>query len=1176
MAMRVLEEAAGGAASATASGHAPGASEQQQQPQQPASAAATAVEAAAAAGAAAHAGATPPAPQPPAAANAASAAENGKSPGKKRKRPGETKAEAGGAGAAMPAAAGVGLTPHVDACSPPLSQLHTPSKVVDLTPILEIARGAESQEALRTLITDKYPPTRGRAATNAAFRDLFLTLCPGHYFHGRSSALPHMTHRLFELVGKPVGKPPAPYKPRGPRSPPTGAAPAVSGGAPGSVPPPAPAAAPTQHAAPAPPPPQAAAAAAGTPAQPPAAAAAGGDGGEVATGPAAAAAARAAAIASGEIPAGTAGGLDPKVAMAKVSAEYPAELIRIAALVRRSLGMQRGSVSHLRMMLKTLHLANQEVRFQTKSGKVLNHGKISEAGGILCFCKHCNGKEVSASEFEEHSGSKDRRPADGIFLESCNRSLKELLTLINSPEMASCTGMVDIHMETCYQCNLGGELLCCDGCNCAFHMACVNLESLPQGDWFCPVCTKAGITQKPEPMLPLQPKQVGSLKPPKASGKTRPGSSSKLSKKAAGLEAGGGEGGSQGSAPPPPSKRPPPSGGGGTGRVHMAAPMAPRAPRLGRPGAGRSNKNKRLFEGEEGALANGQKLFYRTTQGETLLEGVAVVEHGGPSGILCGCCNTLISASGFEAHAGRGQRRAPYDNIFTEDGLTLKAMAALLPDLEDEAVAARPSGEYGLEEVADDAREVISELDTLAGGCVLCHEVDFQRGGFGPRTIMLCDQCEREFHVGCLKKCGKCELDAVPEGDWYCSEECERIRSLVSESVQAQMINIPGYPSHTWQVMRGKDGKTATAHSLRAAQEILQESFDPIMDLGSNTDLLPVMLYARRAGEWDYSNCLTLLLRHKGKPVVAAICRIFGPQMAELPLIATKNTARRQGHARILVDCFQSMLKQAGVHTLVLPAAHETVETWKHGFSFLDMPEDIVRLAKQQLRILIFPGTEVLWKHFKEVKPPEGHHVLRPSPDRPTAEEAAEALEVAAITANMVACVAAACGEPVLPETLGMTTAEAAAAVPQQAAGAAMQGQQPPHAAAGAGMPAAGGPQQQQQYAQQHYPQQQQDEPADAYEAMIAAAISAADGQIAAAQQLAGAATAGAAPAWAGGAPAWGAAGMEVDGMGQHPHAQHAQQLHASDSDVSISDADDEGDGDDSSEPLAKRPRQDD
>lgn len=31
--------------------------------------------------------------------------------------------------------------------------------------------------------------------------------------------------------------------------------------------------------------------------------------------------------------------------------------------------------------------------------------------------------------------------------------------------------------------------------------------------------------------------------------------------------------------------------------------------------------------------------------------------------------------------------------------------------------------------------------------------------------------------------------------------------------------------------------------------------------------------------------------------------------MAELPLIATKNTARRQGHARILVGCFEQLLK---------------------------------------------------------------------------------------------------------------------------------------------------------------------------------------------------------------------------------------------------------------------------
>jgi hypothetical protein len=65
----------------------------------------------------------------------------------------------------------------------------------------------------------------------------------------------------------------------------------------------------------------------------------------------------------------------------------------------------------------------------------------------------------------------------------------------------------------------------------------------------------------------------------------------------------------------------------------------------------------------------------------------------------------VISASGFEAHAGRGQRRAPYDNIFTEEGITLKAMAALLPDRDEEGEGGRRGGgggEYGLDDAADE------------------------------------------------------------------------------------------------------------------------------------------------------------------------------------------------------------------------------------------------------------------------------------------------------------------------------------------------------------------------------------------------------------------------------------------------------------------------------------------
>ena len=43
----------------------------------------------------------------------------------------------------------------------------------------------------------------------------------------------------------------------------------------------------------------------------------------------------------------------------------------------------------------------------------------------------------------------------------------------------------------------------------------------------------------------------------------------------------------------------------------------------------------------------------------------------------------------------------------------------------------------------------------------------------------------------------------------------------------------------------------------------------------------------------------------QGKAVCAAVFRVFGPQMAEVPLVATRLEARRQGHARVLMDAFE-------------------------------------------------------------------------------------------------------------------------------------------------------------------------------------------------------------------------------------------------------------------------------
>jgi len=62
------------------------------------------------------------------------------------------------------------------------------------------------------------------------------------------------------------------------------------------------------------------------------------------------------------------------------------------------------------------------------------------------------------------------------------------------------------------------------------------------------------------------------------------------------------------------------------------------------------------------------------------------------------------------------------------------------------------------------AAAAAADAAAAAGGCVLCQSPDFLRDGFGPRTMIICDQCEREFHVGCLASTGRAHLSELPEG----------------------------------------------------------------------------------------------------------------------------------------------------------------------------------------------------------------------------------------------------------------------------------------------------------------------------------------------------------------------------------------------------------------------------
>ena len=77
------------------------------------------------------------------------------------------------------------------------------------------------------------------------------------------------------------------------------------------------------------------------------------------------------------------------------------------------------------------------------------------------------------------------------------------------------------------------------------------------------------------------------------------------------------------------------------------------------------------------------------------------------------------------------------------------------------------------------------------------------------------------------------------------------------------------------------------------------------------------------------------------------------------------------------------VVRQAGVRTMCLPAAYSTVHTWIQGFGLQPMPDEDLDAACKDLRLLIFPGTQVLHKQLLPPLPPKQGPLMTP----PWAEE---------------------------------------------------------------------------------------------------------------------------------------------------------------------------------------------
>ncbi|XP_078439998.1 uncharacterized protein LOC144710182 [Wolffia australiana] len=610
--------------------------------------------------------------------------------------------------------------------------------------------------------------------------------------------------------------------------------------------------------------------------------------------------------------------------------------------------------SNIRELLATGLLEGLPVKYLTHSyDKQGGLRGVIKGGGILCYCASCNGlNTVSAYNFELHAGSKKKHPSDFICLENGNTIHDILRACSSAPlDMLESTIQNAISPE-------GGKIF--------------NAEK----------------RSPPSPSLCAfrSPRSILSVK---------------------------------------------------------SSESIPKYSSLQKSGRGRvTTKDLRLHKlvFMDDILPEGTEVAYYA-RGQRLLGGYIK-----DSGIFCHCCSTVVSPSQFEAHAGWSARRKPYLNIYTSNGVSLHELSVslskgrkfsssesddlcricgdggdlLLCDIcprayhkECVGVASVPagdwycpccqnmqvkdkSGEYNENAIAagrvagvDPIEEIFKRCIRIAktpeadvGGCVLCRGHDFSRCGFGPRTVLLCDQCEREFHVGCLKENNLGDLKELPEGKWFCSSDCDRIHGSLQMLLSTGPENLPICPSDVilrktqndlapgveneldirWRILSGKSATAETRSFLSKALSIFYESFDPIIDFATKKDIIPAMVYGWDLRDQDFGGMFCAVLTVNSCVVSAAILRVLGGEVAEIPLVATSREYQGKGYFQALFSCIEALLHSLKVKHLVLPAAEEAEAIWTKKFGFSKISFDQLNEFMKGIRTMIFEGTSLLHK----------------------------------------------------------------------------------------------------------------------------------------------------------------------------------------------------------------------
>ncbi|KAI9396996.1 hypothetical protein POPTR_004G217600v4 [Populus trichocarpa] len=629
---------------------------------------------------------------------------------------------------------------------------------------------------------------------------------------------------------------------------------------------------------------------------------------------------------------------------------------------------------------KVKYLRGAKVRGPGEKGL---HGMVRESG-ILCFCDDCKGKEVvTPAIFVLHAGSSNKRPPEYICLENGNT----LCDVMNACKNSSLDTLDEaIRLSTGFSPSKKSNF--CLNCRGSITGAGSRKSKV-----LCSQCF--GLKDFQASSAPKTAKKERTAKPHSV-----PESSCNLLKSSL-------------------------SGSKSQGRVTKKD----------------IRTHKLVFEEE--VLPDGTEVGYYC-QGKKLLAG-----YKKGFGIFCSCCNSEVSPSQFEAHAGWASRRKPYLNIYTSNGVSLHELAISLSkgrrhsikenddlcqicrdggkllccdvcprafhqeclslpsiprgkwyckyclntfekekfvERNANAIAAgRVAGVDPIEQITRRCIRIVKTFEAEVGGCVFCRGHDFERT-FGPRTVIICDQCEKEFHVGCLKEHKMQDLKELPKGKWFCCTGCERIHSALQKLVIRGEEKLPDSSLNfikkheesasesgcsddvRWRLLSKKtDSSDVTEALLSDAVAIFHECFDPItVDKSKRRrddhDFIPSMVKGGNMKGQDLGGmyCAVLLVNHV--VVSVAVVRIFGQELAELPIVATSSRWQGQGYFQTLFTCIEKLLGFLNVKNLVLPAAEEVGSIWKNKFGFGAITQDELMEYRRRYQIMVFQGALMLQK----------------------------------------------------------------------------------------------------------------------------------------------------------------------------------------------------------------------